>query len=173
MTTTQLRNEIGQWADHCFTHKTSSQLGVLEEIGEIAHVVLKERQGIRGYDDPAKVSKELNDGIADCCIYLLHWCKMNDVQPPEWPTLYAERTVETSLSRLAVNAGMLLNTPPLLDNSLKKDIVTRILEELTNLAALFNWNLYRDCVAPTWEKVSQRDWKKNKLDGSQSTTVTA
>ena len=45
-------------------------LGVTEEMGEFAHALLKHRQGIRGYDDPAKFSAEARDALGDCLIYL-------------------------------------------------------------------------------------------------------
>lgn len=49
---------------NCFT-------GIVEEVGELAHVDLKERQGIRGYDDKAKAMIERIDAIGDILIYLI------------------------------------------------------------------------------------------------------
>ncbi len=45
-------------------------LGVMEELGEFAHALLKHRQGIRGYDDPARFAADARDAIGDCLIYL-------------------------------------------------------------------------------------------------------
>lgn len=45
-------------------------LGVMEELGELAHCLLKRAQGIRGYDNPDKFRAESRDAIGDCLIYL-------------------------------------------------------------------------------------------------------
>ncbi len=45
-------------------------LGVMEELGELAHCLLKQHQGIRGYDDPAKFAAECRDAIGDTLVFL-------------------------------------------------------------------------------------------------------
>lgn len=49
-------------------------MGVAEESGELSHVFLKARQGIRGYNDPAKVDAEGKDAVGDTLIYLIDVC---------------------------------------------------------------------------------------------------
>jgi NTP pyrophosphatase (non-canonical NTP hydrolase) len=67
---TQLQNEQAAWAERNFGTVTvdSQLLGVMEEVGELAHAVLKSEQGIRG-------SRELHnaeaaDATGDIVIYL-------------------------------------------------------------------------------------------------------
>jgi NTP pyrophosphatase (non-canonical NTP hydrolase) len=49
---------------------TLSQLaGVTEEVGELAHALLKHKQGIRGYDT-ARMVAEAGDAMADAIIYM-------------------------------------------------------------------------------------------------------
>lgn len=51
-------------------------LGAAEEVGEVAHVVLKARQKIRrhqaGMDE--KALDDLADGVADTVVYLMQLC---------------------------------------------------------------------------------------------------
>ena len=47
-------------------------LGVAEESGELAHAVLKMKQGIRG--DVDSLTAEAKDAIGDCIIYLCGVC---------------------------------------------------------------------------------------------------
>lgn len=49
----------------------ASIAGLTEELGEVAHAVLKNQQKIRGYDDMEKTTAEVADGLADLFIYSL------------------------------------------------------------------------------------------------------
>jgi NTP pyrophosphatase (non-canonical NTP hydrolase) len=77
----QIQSEIGEWSLKNFGENVSKRtnqtmgsgnalLGIVEEIGELTHVVLKGHQGIRGYDDPEKYRTERDDAIADTLVYL-------------------------------------------------------------------------------------------------------
>lgn len=47
---------------------TDSLMGAVEELGELAHHILKRKQGIRG--DVAMHTAEIEDAVADCVIFL-------------------------------------------------------------------------------------------------------
>ena len=49
-------------------------LGVCEEAGELAHAVLKGRQGIREMRDPAVCERAIRDAVGDVCVYLFGVC---------------------------------------------------------------------------------------------------
>lgn len=77
----ELQQEISDWSQANFGINESKQtgqqldslcplLGVVEEVGELSHVVLKRHQGIRCYDDDVKYTQERNDALADIMIYL-------------------------------------------------------------------------------------------------------
>jgi NTP pyrophosphatase (non-canonical NTP hydrolase) len=75
--------EISIWSNHNFgdvpneqiPYRVSSFLGMVEEMGEIAHSILKMTQGIRGDDE--KHIEGVKDGIADLLVFLLDFCGRN------------------------------------------------------------------------------------------------
>jgi len=72
----ELQRAIREWNERNFPNtiegsRTNCFTGIVEEVGELAHVDLKERQGIRGYDDKAKAMVERIDAIGDILIYLI------------------------------------------------------------------------------------------------------
>lgn len=77
----EIQNEIAEWSRKNFGDNVSARtgqwlysdcalLGIVEEVGELAHVNLKSHQGIRGYDDPKKYKEERDDAISDILVYL-------------------------------------------------------------------------------------------------------
>jgi NTP pyrophosphatase (non-canonical NTP hydrolase) len=107
----KMQDEIIEWSHRNFGDVPNSQipirissfLGMVEEVGEIAHAILKKSQGIRGTDE--EHDEAISDGIADLLVYTLDFCGRTD----------------------------------------------RNSEEL---------------LTKVWAKVKQRDWTKNKKDGS-------
>lgn len=70
----QLVEERDAWVAHNFptTEETAPMetiMGVFEEIGELTHAHLKQRQSIRGSD--AKHDADAKDAIGDATVYLL------------------------------------------------------------------------------------------------------
>ena len=67
----QIQLEVDIWTKNNFGHQTPATpiLGMIEEIGELAHAHLKEIQGIRKKDYVAAKK----DAIADIVIYLLNY----------------------------------------------------------------------------------------------------
>src|SRR5690606_9697949 len=71
-----------QWLDHNFPGQTGTEwpgergweplLGVVEEVGELAHAHLKATQGIRGTREELRA--EAADAVGDVVIYLLSYC---------------------------------------------------------------------------------------------------
>ena len=73
-----LQAEASVWAAENFPNSKPYQplLGVLEELGELAHAHLKSEQGIRTSEDhfAGKV-----DAVGDIIIYLAHYCVLNGI----------------------------------------------------------------------------------------------
>jgi NTP pyrophosphatase (non-canonical NTP hydrolase) len=71
-----LQEESQRWREHSFPaeHRTPELqvLGVSEECGELAHAVLKMKQGIRGTDEDHLF--EAADAVGDIVIYLAGVC---------------------------------------------------------------------------------------------------
>jgi NTP pyrophosphatase (non-canonical NTP hydrolase) len=61
----------GKWRDRNFPDHTGEQafMGMVEELGEIAHHRLKREQGIRG--DRVDHEAEIRDGCADLIIFMM------------------------------------------------------------------------------------------------------
>jgi NTP pyrophosphatase (non-canonical NTP hydrolase) len=68
-----VQNESNEWRQAAYpdtVHDNLAQLaGVTEEVGELAHALLKYKQGIRGYDRPRMLA-EAGDAMADAIIYM-------------------------------------------------------------------------------------------------------
>jgi NTP pyrophosphatase (non-canonical NTP hydrolase) len=66
--------EVAEWAERNFGETAAWQtaLGVSEEAGEVARVVLKNSQGIRGFETPEALRAHLAKEAADVVIYLAH-----------------------------------------------------------------------------------------------------
>jgi NTP pyrophosphatase (non-canonical NTP hydrolase) len=81
LTFRQLQNEQQAWANHNFpdTGGDSWQpfLGVVEEVGELSHALLKRKQGIRGTEWEHQL--EIWDSVGDIVIYLADFCKREKI----------------------------------------------------------------------------------------------
>lgn len=55
-------------------------LGVVEELGELAHAHLKNEQGIRGFDDEQKTREAKEDAIGDLLVYLVNYCSKSGLR---------------------------------------------------------------------------------------------
>jgi NTP pyrophosphatase (non-canonical NTP hydrolase) len=65
------QQEIALWRKSNFPDSGEDEqfLGIVEEVGELAHAILKQRQGIRERGD-----EDIIDAIGDIMIYLLNYC---------------------------------------------------------------------------------------------------
>ena len=80
MLLSQLQREHKRWLNHNFPDQKPHQalLGLIEEVGELAHAHLKHEQGIRGYLNEAQFREDAGDAIGDIVIYLASYCNTND-----------------------------------------------------------------------------------------------
>ena len=76
-TTREIQAEQYAWAIHNFGLVPPWQplLGVLEELGELAHAYLKKAQGIRGTS--AEHDARQRDAVGDLAIFLFHFCALS------------------------------------------------------------------------------------------------
>lgn len=74
MTLRELQDQVGKWSRKNFGDQPADNpmLGVVEEVGELAHAVLKARQGIRG--TAAGHNAAIADAVGDLIIYLADFC---------------------------------------------------------------------------------------------------
>lgn len=76
MSLSQIQAEVETWARKNFGPPVPPfhrpLLGVVEEVGELAHAQLKKEQGIRGTAEEHDV--KAMDAIGDICLYLMDYC---------------------------------------------------------------------------------------------------
>lgn len=82
-----LQRDHAIWLEHNFPDQTPIDpfLGIVEETGELAHALLKYKQGIRGHAgaDPDKYSAELEDALGDLFIFMLSFANSNHLHLEE------------------------------------------------------------------------------------------
>lgn len=73
-----VQNEQKAWLEHNFPHRRPEHqlLGLVEEIGELAHARLKREQGIRGAAEHWTAKEK--DAVGDILIFLLGHCNENN-----------------------------------------------------------------------------------------------
>jgi len=74
-----LQSQHKVWLDHNFPGQKphDALLGLVEEVGELAHAHLKHEQQIRGLGDIAQANDKKIDAIGDIVIYLASYCNSN------------------------------------------------------------------------------------------------
>lgn len=110
LTLSQLQKEQAEWASYNFPDVVNSWepfLGIVEEVGELSHALLKRKQGIRGTEWEHQL--EIWDSVGDIVVYLADFCTREKID-------------------------------------------------------------FHACVEQVWERVKQRDWQKDKLNGTQEVT---
>jgi len=75
----RLQQTHSEWAKRNFPNAVSNDalLGVVEEVGELAHAVLKRKQGIRG--TAQEHHAEIIDAVGDIVMYLTHFCTLEGI----------------------------------------------------------------------------------------------
>ena len=68
------QREVLEWVLKNFNvdDPTDPLLGVVEEVGELAHAILKQKQGIRGTFEEHEAAAK--DAVGDICVYLADLC---------------------------------------------------------------------------------------------------
>lgn len=167
---------VGEWATRQPWHpKHAPDLGVAEEIGEACHAILKNYQGIRGFEDADKFHHALKDALGDIMVYMSHWCHLHGVyynlfiggaEQVAMQHMTPRKLIQQMLVGAAHLLGVYEDTTILVES--KVAMVTQIAKAAQCLAAMHGWSLIHDCLAPTWHKVRQRDWNKSKMDGGDA-----
>jgi NTP pyrophosphatase (non-canonical NTP hydrolase) len=83
MTFRQLQDEHREWVDRNFPGSKDNQyhpfLGLVEEVGEFAHVFLKSEQGIREGRNLEQIQALKEDAVGDIIIYLADLCTKHGI----------------------------------------------------------------------------------------------
>ncbi len=75
----ELQREQKEWLGHNFPKATTQAqfFGIVEEVGELSHAILKREQGIRG--DFSEHTQEICDAVGDIVIYLAGFCNKEGI----------------------------------------------------------------------------------------------
>lgn len=172
--------EIGNWADIMFPVHLP-EYGIVEEIGEITHCILKRRQKIRDMDKDEVFFPKLKDGFADTLVYLLHLCHIYKVAisfdahrtllPGGGGDVWSKTTDRTFIAAAIKSASTLLDyceyAKP--EEGLQSNLFMIPCQKLCN--TLFLWanryeiNLIEE-LERTWNKVQKRDWSKDRSNAA-------
>lgn len=181
-TTNDLIQAVGTWADRNFAYR-GGHWGILEEVGEAAHCILKRAQMIRGFEDEPFFRDHLKDCFADAMIYLADYSYTHRAffafnrnqttgvlrQAIDAAPAYPEEKIVMSVlitivSMMTYAAGEAEELPPI-EIQVYNMLCQRLCTQMELWAHYHNFDL----EAITWETwdsiVSKRDWKAKPAAG--------
>lgn len=173
LTIEQLREEMIPWTDANFGTREAWQpeLGMIEELGELAHAYLKMRQGIRGTE--AEHLEAIKDAIGDFIIYWSDWvrsakmeyhvhihsCTFHDIQDTVFDI---PREFRRHREPIEVIKDWLQDLASLI--TIPHQYGYEVIYDAAALAQMLGFDL-QEIVETTWNTVKQRNWKANPKDG--------
>jgi hypothetical protein len=165
-----LSQEVGEWSRRNFGNKQNPYLGMVEELGELAHCLLKREQGIRGFENPEFFREEFVDALGDIGIYAANFAFNNHINV-QWP-IVGRSLPQNTQTRYIANAAYWLSQlmlTPEVEEDLKRWL-HHFLVEMALVAKLENLEL-EEIVCGVWQRVKVRDWKRNRQDGETETAA--
>jgi NTP pyrophosphatase (non-canonical NTP hydrolase) len=168
-----LQSQVGDWSRRNFPNNSPADpfYGIVEEVGELSHAILKARQGIRGTKAEHEAAER--DAIGDIVIYLADFAGRNeleledgvngesfaelDADAPELAEFSDHSDSDRCFRTLVQCMSALSHRPSNLDAG----------DTLDALAAYCHhrgWSL-AEIVTETWGTVSRRDWTANAANG--------
>lgn len=155
----RIQKEQHAWADLNFPSDEGfyrSCVGVIEEVGELAAVILKREQGIRS---DRTSDEQLRDALGDACIYLFHALSSapSPIDVGDWSKIVTQERLTRIHSplqqviRISMAASALQSYSPTWLGGMN------VFSELARMAHHYGWDL-NEIVDETWEVVKQRNW---------------
>lgn len=185
---TRLQSEVARWVAKNFPGAPPSwQIwGLIEELGELTHAHLKNKQGIRGSNEKHIAAGK--DAIADSVIFFAHLCStllwdsekvLRTSGPEEFQNTFRVPTRRTPLTHITTQLARLAECVEDLEGAhteVEKDAhranaKTAAHGYLAGLAAYcgaMGWSM-QEIIDEVWPVVRARDWTKNKVDGEAPT----
>ena len=140
-------------------------MGIMEELGELAHAFLKREQGIRGTREEHDAA--IKDAIGDVMIYLMDFCSCEGVVTTYVASNHDPREAHAALFALQHQLGSMTADQFADRSDSLGDRATTFVHTLARFCTTQNLDLLT-VVNETWDRVSKRDWTKNKVDGGDS-----
>jgi NTP pyrophosphatase (non-canonical NTP hydrolase) len=163
-----IQSAVSTWSHYNFRDRMpygkNSALGLVEEVGELAHAVLKSRQKIRG--TAIEHLHAQRDAIGDVLIYLCDTAADVGIDLKDFQTDHRESTDETCLlGMLATSAGnvawacdALGAYPENLPRSMTP-YLNSMMQSVVWYCNHLGWD-YLEILEETWARVKDRDWIK-------------
>lgn len=176
ITLKQLQEEQSEWVANNFPNRLNFMplLGMIEELGELAHVELKGQQKIRYTAD--EITAKKRDAIGDIMVYTADFCTANyinidstteqfphvtlDRQPPNFTPEQAIFQAHRALSRVCES---------FYDGEIHASTsyhIGKFIHHLRHYCDVSNFDFF-EAIDYTWSKVKQRNWIKNPLTANQ------
>lgn len=159
----QIQKEHREWSQKNFPDQKAHHclLGMIEEVGELAHAQLKFEQGIRVNEDHIAARK---DAIADIALYLIGFCNYHKIPIGELFCTY-EFAISLNATEILQNICHCIYDINIMSTWFVKKV--RCVEIISHLY-LFCRDInidFEQNLLDTWEQVKKRDWTKNKNNG--------
>lgn len=162
----EIQSELKVWTEYNFGKQTPeiSILGMIEELGELSHAILKEKQGIRVSDFLA----DKKDAIGDLTIYALNYFNsinktvVFETQANDF-TSKTEHLISFIVTRqIGRLTATVYTRKGYTDTALSSCRI--ILRWLDSYSRFLGFD-FTTLVNEVWEQVKLRDWKKYPKDG--------
>ena len=149
--------EVAVWNEFNFPNNTKENciLGIVEEIGELSHCILKQNQGIR---KESSTEEKLQDAIGDIVIYALNYCNYCGIDIMEaLDSMHSDD--HENISILDCITDMCFQIDSLTrDSSIIGEVtIGGIIRNLYMLCEHKDYCLL-DITNTVWDEVSQRNW---------------
>lgn len=171
----QLQSEVSAWSQNNFGDQPAENtlLGMIEELGELSHAVLKTRQDIRSNENQLE---KIVDAVGDIVIYTMDYCGRESIDAEKFfnesafMTIINEKDYGDSVNiifRLCTCIGRIAkqHTSENGDNALLKGSWVGVLLILLEKFCAVSKIDFEKIIWSTWGQVRTRDWKKNRIDG--------
>ncbi len=156
----KLQIEVGKWSLKNFGEQPAERriLGMIEELGELVHAILKQEQNIRDTS-----MQDEWDAIGDLVIYILDYCYILELDIENIVDSLIPCDIDAPINQQIFNIANALSLLP--DNpARRRHILGCILNHLKNIC-MSRENNFESCIESTWYRVQQRDWKLYPHDG--------
>lgn len=167
----KIQKEVKEWTDYNFPNQKPYQplLGMLEELGELSHALLKGEQMIRG--SRAENLEKEKDAIGDFVVFSLNYCNCMEWDATNLSSRYFPRRFEDrSLHSLIFTLNSYLSTLQAAHREAEtsglnpRTFASRYLDYMYDCLEEYcshrMWDLQK-IVEETWQLVKRRDWRRN------------
>ena len=183
LTLKQLQEEMIPWQAHNFPNRTAREplLGLVEELGELAHAQLKGAQSIRYTAEEIRAKKA--DAVADIIVFLADYCNASDLNMwnnfsdgPNVTLAHIEvfatkvgtykDSIDTIFKIQSDMARVLVDFQGEVPHAITLDSIRWLLMHLCAYCVMEGLDAQAE-LELTWSKVKQRDWQKHPTDANK------